>query len=220
MKKNLIVLGGGRFSHLIEGLATDVGKYEKIIFYDDIIKSERISGTINDAEKEDPSCTEFVIGVGYLHFSLREELYNRFSEKYTFATLIHPFSFISPKSRIGSGTTIFSNTNIEQGVHIGCNTTIFNNTSITHDVQIGSHSFISVGVNMGGGVIIGKKVFIGVGTVIINDIKIEDEATICAGTVISKPVLAKQTVVGYPQRQIDDVLLKRELLGGTVESED
>lgn len=212
--KTLVVLGGGRFSKLLEGLAKDIGLYENIRYFDDVLDTTRISGNLESAWNDiEPSSTfEFTMGIGYLHFEKRKQIFERFREKFYFANLIHPSSFISRDAELAQGCSVFSQVNIEQGAKIGENVAIFNNTSITHDVLVGSHSFISVGVNMGGGVIFGEEVFVGVGATIINDIVIHDRATVCAGTVVTKEVLANEIVVGNPQKVIDLVTLKREAL--------
>lgn len=213
-KTRLVVLGGGRYSKLIEQLAMDIGRHKEIVFYDDVVKSDRIQGPLDQAMQEDPDNAEFVVGVGYLHFELRTNLFKKFSDKFEFARLVHPASFVSSTATVEQGCCIFSNCNIEQGAHLKENVSIFNNTSITHDVLVGAHSFLSVGVNMGGGVIMGEQTFIGVGAVLINDFTIGNRVTICAGSVVSKDIPDDSTVVGNPMKVIGDVDLKREVLRG------
>jgi sugar O-acyltransferase (sialic acid O-acetyltransferase NeuD family) len=211
MGRVLGIVGAGRFGRLAANLAEDTANFDEICFFDDFLEVDhsRIVGKIADIDAfiSAGRITALIVAVGYKHFQLRQDIFERYRQSVSFATLVHPTSFVSKGAKIDEGVMIYSHCNVEVGASLGPNVTVFNQTSITHDVSVGSHSFLSVGISMGGGVQIGKRVFIGVNSTLVNDIVLGDDCIVCGGTFLTQSIEANSCVIGNPFRMIDKVFL-------------
>ena len=211
MNNKLGIIGGGRFGGLVADLADDTNQFSQIVFFDDIlpVDGNKIIGKFCDIDRfyQQGTITHLAIAIGYKHFTLREQMYEKFRGKIPFATCIHPTAFVSKSAKIGEGCLIYSMVNIEMHASIANNVTIFNQSSISHEVSVGDHSFFSVGVSMGGGVQFGKRTFVGVNASIANDIEIGDDSIVCGGTFLTKSIGNNSCAIGNPYRLINKVYL-------------
>lgn len=113
-----------------------------------------------------------------------------------FATLIHPFSWVSPSAVTGDGCMIFAGTVLQTGVRLGRHVIINTGATVSHDCQVGDCSHIAVGAHLAGNVGIGAHVLFGAGAVARPGASVGDGATIGAGAVVVHDIAAGITAVG------------------------
>lgn len=203
------ILGGGHFADLIIDLAGNCASYSKVLCFDDKMPADgrKFFGPISQVEQflESGEIQDLSIAVGYRHFGLREQLFERYKSYANFPSFIHPSCFVSKRAEVGKGVCVFSMCNVETESLLEDNVTVFNQTSVTHGARICSGSFLSVKVALAGRVTVGKRVFIGVNATVVNDVVIGDDSVVCAGTLLTKSIPSSSCVIGNPFRLIDRI---------------
>lgn len=132
--------------------------------------------------------------------SVRKLIAEKHNFKYDIA--IHPKSSVSRKSKIGEGTVVMANANINSDALVGRHCIINTGSVVEHDSKIGDYVHISPNAALAGNVEIGEGTHIGIGSTIIQGIKIGKWCTIGAGAVIIRDVPDFCTVVGNPGKII------------------
>lgn len=146
------------------------------------------------------SSVQLVIGIGSLPGgagNVRVRLYERFvSAGYTFATVIHPFTAVSPDAKLSSGVQVMAGSVIQADTTIGDNSIINSRSSIDHDCVIGKHCHIAPGVTICGGVTVGDGVHVGTGANVIQGITLGENCIIGAGITVRRNVPAGMKFLG------------------------
>ncbi|MDF1721855.1 MAG: acetyltransferase [Minwuia sp.] len=150
-----------------------------------------------EPETHDPDGTEWIIAVG--DNAARSRIVATLGGR-TFATLIHPFSWISPSADIAPGCMIFAGCVVQTGVHLGRHSIINTGATVSHDCGIGDVSHVAVGAHLAGNVTLGARVLFGAGAVARPGVTIGDDATVGAGAAVVSDVAAGARVVGTPAR--------------------
>ncbi len=140
------------------------------------------------------------------HNGIREKIHSQLSSMLgNPINAIHPRAIISSSAKIGDGVMIAANATVNPLVEIGrgviCNTS----SSIDHECIIGDFSHIAPGAVLCGNVKVGRKSFIGAGAVIRQGIIIGENVMVGAGAVVIRDIPSNTTVVGNPQRVLDDI---------------
>lgn len=159
--------------------------------------------------ENDPTVVELL--KQYDHFisvgdnSVRAAIYQKlFSRLGKPVNAIHPSAIISSSAKLGTGIFIAAGVIINPLVRIGdgaiCNT----GCSIDHECVIGNFSHIAPGAVLCGNVKVGEKTLIGAGTVVRQGITIGNNVIVGAGTVIVKDVPDNVTIIGNPQKEIEN----------------
>lgn len=112
------------------------------------------------------------------------------------ATLIHPFSWISPGAAIGEGVMIFAGTVVQTGAVIGAHVIVNTGATVSHDCRIGDFSHIAVGAHLAGNVTVGEGVLIGAGATARPGVRIGDGAIIGAGAAVVSDIPPDVTAYG------------------------
>lgn len=201
----MVIAGAGGHGHELkycliqEGIANS-----EIIFFDEDPSNKNLEEhptlicgdeQLKEAFQKDP---RFMLGVGNpIH---REKLYHLLTNLGGIYTGIHgssslkedihqfqfdvfPFSFLGPKTRIGTGVLI----NTRASVH--------------HESTVGEFSEIGPGAMLLGASKIGKKCRIGAGAVILPGVELGDEVIVGAGAVVTKSFFGKGMVIkGIPAK--------------------
>lgn len=127
---------------------------------------------------------------------LVEKLYE--AENISFPTIIHPFSNVSGKCRMGKGCivtyscTVATNAELEEFVFMNIG------AKVGHDTVIGKYSTLMPAVNISGCCISGEGVLFGTNSSVIPGKTIGDYSVIGAGTTIFRNVPERVTVLGNP----------------------
>ena len=200
MKDKIIIIGAGRHGHVCAEIA-ELNGYKKIVFLDDNCKNdENVIGVISDLPLY---VNEYDVFIGIGDNSLRKKFFEE-AEKYncTFATLIHPQSFISKSAVIGKGSVIMA-CSVVNTCAVVCKGVIINTcSSVDHNCYISDFCHIGVGAHLSGTVILGQNVFVGAGATIINNISVSDDVILGAGATVINNILENGTYVGVPVRKI------------------
>lgn len=118
------------------------------------------------------------------------------------ATIIDPFSRVSPTAKIGVGTVVLPGCVINADASVGENCIINTTTSIDHDCSIGDGVHIAPGSSVCGGVVIGRGTFVGAGAVIIPGCRIGDNVVVGAGSTVIGDIQDGMRVAGSPCRPL------------------
>jgi sugar O-acyltransferase (sialic acid O-acetyltransferase NeuD family) len=145
---------------------------------------------------------ELMIGIGYKHFEVRKNLFQKFYGQVPFANIIHKDVSIASSCVIGEGCFILPGCVLDNNVRLGNNVLVNVGSAIAHDTIIGNHSFLSPRVAIAGFVQIGECCNLGINATIIDNIKIVDNVQVGGGAVVIKDLTEGGVYVGTPARRI------------------
>ena len=196
--KNIILIGAGGHCKSCIDVIEKENKYKILCIIDKINKNRKLFNYKIFSEnllKKKKNLFAFVAVGQIKNYRIREKLFKKLlSLNFKIPSIISPFSYVSSKASIGSGTIIMHGAIINADVQIGKNCIINTNSVIEHGVKIKDHTHISTGVIINGETIIGSKVFIGSGSVVTNNIKVDDCCIIGLGSNVKKN-LKKNSIV-------------------------
>lgn len=140
---------------------------------------------------------ELVNGVGFIkNPQIKTNIFKVFDkEGYTFRSVIHPFSHVSPHAVLGEGVQVMAGAIIQANAVIGHNCIINTKASIDHDCIIGHHCHIAPGATLSGAVKVGQQTLIGVGATIKQGVIIGEQSIVGAGSTILKDIRESTTVI-------------------------
>jgi sugar O-acyltransferase (sialic acid O-acetyltransferase NeuD family) len=118
------------------------------------------------------------------------------------ATVIHPFSSVSPSAEIGIGCAVLAGSVLNAGVRIGRASIVNTRASIDHDSEIGEGVHICPGATLAGTVRVGPRAWLGIGSCIIQNISIGSDVFVAAGATVVGDVPDRGRVAGCPARPI------------------
>jgi len=208
--KKLAVIGSGDLGKQIVQLALESNDYIITGFFDDfetngnLVHGYPILGNTESIQKqfEDGTFDELLIGIGYKHMEIRQQLFERFRQHIPFGKIVHSSCVIHHSVSIGSGAIVYSGTHIDMGASIGENCLIYNGCIIAHDTQIYPHSVLSPGVKIAGFSRIESLVNLGIGTIISDNVKIVSGTKTGAGAVVVNDIHEAGLYVGIPAKKI------------------
>lgn len=207
---NLLILGAGGHGNVVAEAALESKHFKKISFLDDKfdepfflnnISIKEIIGSFKDFKNiEITNAYKYAfvaIGDSKRRISIITELLNF---DYLIPVIRHPSSWISRYAKIGYGSVLLSNCNLQTNSIIGKGVIMNTNSVVDHDVDIGDGVHICPGVNIAGNVKIGKNSWIGIGSSILNDINIGSNVTIGAGSVVTNDIPDNVIAKGVPAK--------------------
>lgn len=209
--KRVAIIGAGDLGQQIAQYISHSDAYKVVGFFDDfgVIGELRngapILGNITQIEVlfKKGVFDELLIGIGYKHFEIRKNLFEKYSSIIPFATFIHPTCYVDDSSKIGKGTIILPRAIIDYNAIVQDNVFIYSGTVVGHNTTIQSHSILSLSVVVGGFATIGKSCFIGLGSLIIDNIRIANSTFLGIGTnVISNIEEENGVYVGNPAKYL------------------
>ena len=115
-----------------------------------------------------------------------------------FATLIHPSSTVSKRTRLGRGISVDAGSVLAGYSSIADHVRIGRRVSLGHHTEVGEFSTIHPGAIISGNCTIGSNVTIGTGAVIIDGITISPGVVIAAGAVVIRDVPENVLIAGNP----------------------
>lgn len=205
--KRLAIIGCGDLGEQIAYHALTDNHYQPVGFFDDSHTEGAfkyglpIFGKLNKVvdQYNKGKFDVIMIALGYHHFSLKENIFNKLkSSNIPFGSIIHTSSYVDPSCKIGEGVIIYPGCTLGMNVVIKDNCLLNVGCVIAHDTTIDNHSFLSPGVKIAGFVKIGKKVSLGIGSVIIDNIKIADNVRTGAGAVVIENLRNAGLYIGIP----------------------
>jgi sugar O-acyltransferase (sialic acid O-acetyltransferase NeuD family) len=208
--KRLAIIGSGDLAKQIAHHAVNDKHYQLVGCFDDFeIKGEYSNGipilgnidSIQDCFDKN-LFDELIIGIGYKHMALRNDLFMRFENKIPFGTIIHSSCIIDTTSNIGKGTILYPGCIIDMNTEIGNNCLIYNGCNIAHDTNVANNTIFSPGVNIAGFCSIGAHVVLGIGSVLSDNIVITEKVRTGAGTVVVYSIIENGIYVGVPAKKL------------------
>jgi sugar O-acyltransferase (sialic acid O-acetyltransferase NeuD family) len=209
--KRLAIIGSGDLAKQIAHHAVNDNHYEIAGCFNDFFEvgdthnDFKILGTINSIQHcfNNGLFDELMIGIGYKHMALRNELFERFGSFIPFGTIVHSTSFVDKSAVIGKGSIIYPGCTIDMHANIGENCLVYNGCNVAHDSKIENHSILSPGVNIAGFCTIGKMVVLGIGTIVSDNVKIKDGLRTGAGTLVTKDLFEDGIYIGIPAKKMN-----------------
>ena len=205
-KENLLVCGAGGHGRVVLDAARAGGRYAELAFVDEDealvgrqVDGIRVLAGWSDLGTSQGRSWRAVIALG--DPMLRLEAAERVSGlSIPFATVVHPFAWVSPTASLGEGTVVLAGAVIQAGARIGKHAIINTSASVDHDCRIGDFAHISPGAHLAGGVTVGSAAHIGIGASVIPGVTVGEGAVVGAGAAVIRDVPAGTTVVGVPAK--------------------
>ncbi|MCE3016502.1 MAG: acetyltransferase [Pirellula sp.] len=211
MSSPVIIIGnGGHASVVCSALrasgrkvlaATDVvsGRQGRMPSDIRVISDEQL---LDEYRSED---VELALGVGSIwpntSTSPWQRITNRFEScGFRFVTIIHPFAWVSPDSKIGKGCQLHAGAIVQPGVTLGEFTVLNTRASIDHDCNIGAYCHLSPGATLSGDVTLGDGCHLGTGCSVVQGIELGQGCFVAAGATVVTSHPDHQYLKGTPAR--------------------
>ena len=180
--KNLLIWGRGGHGTVVEEAAMLTGQFSVIEMNEG--KDIWPAPTTIKWPKEE-WVVHVAIGDNYQRENISKQLLNI---GYSFATIIHPRAFVSPKAKVGQGCYIGPLASIQTHSILGNGVIINTNASVDHDCFINEYSHIAPGAHLCGTVYVGKRTLIAVGGVVVPKVKIGDDCILGASSALVETI--------------------------------
>lgn len=181
-----------------------INNWDEIIFIDDVIKEESVSGIKKYTYKEFQTCysnkqSEIVIASG--EPQARRKIYDKVkADRYCLAKVISKDAYVGLNSSIGEGTVVFPHVYVSNDVIIENNCIIHSNSIIESECKVGESSFISLGAFVGANTLVGNNVFVGPNASVFDHTTLHNNSIIGMGSVVTENVEEGIVVVGNPAK--------------------
>jgi UDP-perosamine 4-acetyltransferase len=123
----------------------------------------------------------------------------------SFVTIVHPFTAISPRAHIGTGTIAVAGTIANAGARVGDGVILNTHSSVGHDCIVEDFVQIAPGVNLGGGSIIEEGVFLGIGAKVAPLVSIGAWSVVGAGSVVLEDLPRGCFAYGVPAKVVRSI---------------
>ena len=201
MNKLIMIGSGGHTEACIDVIETEnkykiIGIIEKYKTGNDKFVNYPILAIDKDLKKIKKKCKNAFISIGQIkNWTIRAKKFDELiSLGFNIPTIISPYSYVSKKSKIGSGSIVMHKAVVNSSVLIGKNCIINNRSLIEHGVRIGNHTHISTGVIINGDCEVGNNSFVGSGSVVKEGVKIGNYCIVGMGQIVKKDIKDKQVV--------------------------
>lgn len=116
----------------------------------------------------------------------------------SWATLIHPLTYVSAASHIGDGTLVCAGSIVQADAMVGHHVVVNTSSSVDHNCVVQDFAHIAPGAHLAGDVTIGEGALIGLSAGVIQGKRVGDWAIVGAGAMVIGDVRPRTTVVGIP----------------------
>lgn len=201
--KKLVIVGMGGHGRVIFEAALASGKYEILGFVDEKPGSPRQSEYLGnfDILKTLDASVQVIVAIG--DNSVRESVAGRLKAivpGVTFATIIHPFSFVASDAAVGAGSVIFAGAVVQSSVRIAEHVVVNTGACVDHDGVLKDFSSVGPGAVLGGEVTIGKRAFVALGAKVKHGLVIADDVVLGAGSMLLADLSSACVAVGVPAK--------------------
>jgi sugar O-acyltransferase (sialic acid O-acetyltransferase NeuD family) len=123
----------------------------------------------------------------------------------TLATVVHPFTAVSPTATLGPGTVVLAGAVLNAGARLGQACIVNTRASIDHDCSIGDGVHICPGAALAGQVSVHDLAWLGIGCSVIQGVTVGRGAFVAAGAAVVRDVPAGIRVAGCPAKEMQGV---------------
>ncbi len=200
-QKEVAVIGAGGHAKVVASTLLAAG-HRVSGFYDDdsekwgkYILEIPVIGPIEDLKKAKYSPAIIGLGDNKTRKKLAIEL------DLDWITVIHPFSWVHPDARLGSGTVVCAGAIVQAGAKIGSHVILNTKASVDHDCYVGDYVHIAV-AHLAGGASADEGSFLSLGSTVLPNLHVGAWSHLGAGSVATKNIPPGSTAVGNPARTI------------------
>ncbi len=156
-------------------------------------------------DKYGSSEVELALGVGSTWPNVPSSPWQRITSRFEsrgfrFATIIHPFAWVSPDSKIGHGCQIHAGAIVQPGVTVGPFTVLNTRSSVDHDCNVGAYCHLSPGATLSGDIILGEGCHLGTGCAVVQGVELGQGCFVAAGATVVSTHPDYQYLKGTPAR--------------------
>jgi sugar O-acyltransferase (sialic acid O-acetyltransferase NeuD family) len=204
------ILGAGALGQQIAQHLYQASGYIVVGYFDDtqpkgkVIAGGRVMGTIAEATEAYRYGTfdALLMGIGYQHLAVRQQLFEELSEVISFASFVHKTAHVDTSVVLEPGCFISPGCILDLNTQLGPNTFLYPGCILAHDTVVTGHSFFGPGVKLAGHVSIAESCFLGIGTTVIDNLTIGRGIQTGGGAVVIKSLSQPGLYVGNPARFI------------------
>lgn len=118
------------------------------------------------------------------------------------ATVVHPFTAVSPSASLGAGTVVLAGAVLNAGARVGRACIVNTRACIDHDCVIGDGVHVCPGVALAGNVSVQDLAWLGIGSCVIQGVTIGQGALVAAGAAVVRNVESGSQVAGCPAKEM------------------
>ncbi len=206
---DLCIVGAGGHGVVVADAAQASGHWSAIAFFDDrwpevqSVDRWQVLGTLATLRERvavgDDLQVVVAIGENRRRLELTRELAAAGAR---LATVVHPFTAISPSAEIGAGTVVMAGAVVNPRARIGDAAILNTRASVDHDCQIGHGAHLCPGSTLAGNVTVRDLAWVGIGSSVIQGVTIGTAALVGAGAAVIRNVREGTKVAGCPAREM------------------
>lgn len=211
--KDIIIIGAGgvgrEVAFIIEEINKETPTWNILGFIDDnkeihgkVINGYSVLGDLSYLDNYEKKEEKPEVIIAIANYNVKKNIVFKLSNKFKFATIIHPEVSIHNTVIIGNGSIIYKGVIVTTNITIGNHVIVSPKCGIGHDSIIKDYVSLLWNVNISGNDVIEEGVLIGSGATVIQGKKVGQAAVIGAGAVVVKDILSNTTNVGVPSNII------------------
>lgn len=211
--KDIIIIGAGgvgrEVAFIIEEINKETPTWNVLGFIDDnkeihgkVINGYSVLGDLSYLDNYEKKEEKPEVIIAIANYNVKKNIVFKLSNKFKFATIIHPEVSIHNTVIIGNGSIIYKGVIMTTNITIGNHVIVSPKCGIGHDSIIKDYVSLLWNVNISGNDVIEEGVLIGSGATVIQEKKVGQAAVIGAGAVVVKDILSNTTNVGVPSNII------------------
>lgn len=186
-----IEAAGDRVERLALNTGIDARLLENMPAHLEIVKLEDFKGGT------DACC------FGFIDPAKEKLLYQLKALGLEFRNIVHPFSYVSSRARLGRGNFIGAGAVLAPNARIGDFNFVNRCASLGHDSTVGDFCHLGPGATVAGRCAAGDRIFLGAGSVVIDGLRIADDVLLGAGATAVKDLEGAGAYIGTPARKMD-----------------
>lgn len=196
----LVIIGAGGHAKVVVDTAQFAG-WQVIGFVDNNLDANLFGlphlGKLGDLELQKDVGVIIAIGSN----SVRKKLDLEFSNRFSWAKIIHPKAVISGRAIIEMGTVVFAGAVIQADAIVGRHCIVNTSASVDHDCTIADYCHVAPNATLTGGVTLETGAFVGAGSIVTPNRRVGSWAILGAGGVSVKDLDSNETYAGIPAKR-------------------
>jgi acetyltransferase EpsM len=206
--EKLVIVGGGELARVVIEAARAQGGWDIRGFVDpepceETVRRLGIRRLGDDLALTSLTDEALVLGIGAVKVSpVRERVVAKINATDRWATVIHPFTSVSPTARIAPGVVVLAGAVICSGADISEHAIINLGSKIDHDVHVGRFVHVAPQAALGGGSRVEDHAYIGMGAIIRDHVTVSAGTLVGMGAVVTEQFPPGSTLLGIPARRV------------------